>query len=822
MKRHHMRKILSTLLASTFLTFAPISAVADEAEVKTQVEEIASGLVERLPLDQKLVLKALSPERSGLPEDFLRKLTSDLEAALLVASDFEINLVNRLSTEELWSEAVEFGDADFEELYAASRADVMLMLAPRATGAGVEINITAYRLLGEDAGQVIASSGSVVLAIDMENNLGVDVNSLNDQMAQVLKEIEQIGQTGGLISGPNTYAEYYHNARVLQQRGETDLAISQYENVVKTGVDFVDPVLDLYELAVSRYGKDGAQLYFEKRINDHLSENLVSLVRILNDPDSFTDVYTNDDLHERKTFAPALAAWVKQSSSEVFATTRPKGDTGYKQDFYILEAVRALIFSYNTAAFQKHFIDDIRAATFIDLSALEALEKALNRFEVTPVLVKYQDSTDFFYNATPEACVISSNVPTPFAEKYTEEASIKHIPRVRDLINSICHSHRENYREDASAQIAQASEQDGAYPCFKDKWDANSGFIVNRLNRPEISEFLLERKEQLNIRGKHSPSDDLTDVDLLPPTYWYNFHGPAGDRLVFGKMCEDHLDGDKYEAIAGLLLTDYVDISKPIIVSFVDPYAESKGSVYRSNISVDGSYFSRLPAPIDSESTEGTGLIQHFENGWLFVPGLIQSSLGYQMIASISYTDRYGVAKTTHNAYINSDKEYLTGHRDVQRADFSIMDAGLSEGNFFDGRYRVEQRVVSGFVEFIDRAPKTESAHNLKHNRLVERIGVIFAAEPNSHRRIIQNALRVCNFYDGKVDGLWGPATVRAFHALFAVADDELSETYLRDFGLVVKDSNSLAQMSREQFVDFWNYFFAEESVIIRGGYCKT
>lgn len=186
---NYKRKTISIIM-SMCLMLLPLSASADEAAVKAQVEEIASGLVERLPMDQKIVLKALSPERSGLPENFLRKLTSDLEAALLVASEFNINLANRLSTEELWSEATEFGDADFENLYAASQADIMLMLTPRATGAGVEINITAYRLLGEDAGQVLASSGSVVLAIDMERDLGVNVINLNQQIQKLIEDDE--------------------------------------------------------------------------------------------------------------------------------------------------------------------------------------------------------------------------------------------------------------------------------------------------------------------------------------------------------------------------------------------------------------------------------------------------------------------------------------------------------------------------------------------------------------------------------------------------------------------------------------------------------
>jgi hypothetical protein len=231
-----MKNTLAAMLLSSTLALLPAVVRADEAAAKLQIETIAETLVPNLPSDKKVVLKTISSEDSGLPADFLRKLTSDLEAALLVASEFEIELVNRQTTEEIWAEAIEFNNANFEALQAASGADVALMLNARATEAGVEIALTAYSLDAADAGKVLASSGSTVLALDMQQNVGVDVNSLNDQMAQVLAEIEKVGQTGGLISDPNTYAEYYHNARILQQRGEVDLAIVNMQLAIEIGV----------------------------------------------------------------------------------------------------------------------------------------------------------------------------------------------------------------------------------------------------------------------------------------------------------------------------------------------------------------------------------------------------------------------------------------------------------------------------------------------------------------------------------------------------------------------------------------------------------
>ena len=168
---------LKNFLLSALLVMVPVSLVADE--ITEVVNDVAAKLVQQLPMDKKIALKSLSPDETGLPEDFLRKLTSDLEAALLTASDFEINLENRLSTEEVWQEAVEFNNANFDELFKSANADVMLMISPRAISTGVEVAITAYALTGDSVGKTLASSGSVLLPIDLQANLGVDVNDLN-------------------------------------------------------------------------------------------------------------------------------------------------------------------------------------------------------------------------------------------------------------------------------------------------------------------------------------------------------------------------------------------------------------------------------------------------------------------------------------------------------------------------------------------------------------------------------------------------------------------------------------------------------------------
>ena len=358
-----MNAYIRPILISLFLTFvASLNAAADE--VTDVINEVAAKLVQQLPMDKKIALKSLSPEETGLPEDFLRKLTSDLEAALLTASDFEINLANRLSLEEVWQEAIEFNNADFDDLYKDANADVMLMMSPRAISKGVEIAITAYALTGDSVGKTLASSGSVLLPIDLQANLGVDVNDLNKQMAQVLAEIEKVGQTGGLISNPNTYAEFYHNARLLQQRGEVDLAIANLEQAIKHGNNngfmFFDPIFDFSTLIKAKYGERGALKYVEKRLKKDVSTLVGITLSLLND-DSWDSKYLVQDINSGKDFPPALLAlWLKHNF-EHYGNESTIVMMGVRR-----KVSEFIIKSKKTGQFYNDFIDNVRASNFLD------------------------------------------------------------------------------------------------------------------------------------------------------------------------------------------------------------------------------------------------------------------------------------------------------------------------------------------------------------------------------------------------------------------------------------------------------------------------
>jgi hypothetical protein len=190
----------------------------------------------------------------------------------------------------------------------------------------------------------------------------VDVNSLNNQMAQVLSEIVKVGQTGGLISDPNTYAEFYHNARILQQRGEIDLAMQAYEQALSEGYLFVDPLLDLLDLANARYGEDGTKIYFEDRIKNRIPKQLSDIGELALNDDIVTLV--QPILDDKLNFSPLLVSWLQSSYinwDEMDTLTVGKART---------KAVELISRDYKSGKLQSFFIDKIRGAA-IGQSAIQ-------------------------------------------------------------------------------------------------------------------------------------------------------------------------------------------------------------------------------------------------------------------------------------------------------------------------------------------------------------------------------------------------------------------------------------------------------------------
>lgn len=681
-----MKKTCRVLLTVAALIVLPIFAPADEAATKAQIDSIARTILDRLPLGQRIVLKALSPDEAGLPEDFLRKLSSDLEASLLVASNFEINLTNRLTTEEIWREAIEFGDADFQQLYNSSQADVVLMLVPRATAAGVEISLTAYRLKGENAGQVIVSSGSTLLDLDMEQSLGVDVNLVADQISDVLNKIEEIRQLGGLIASPNSYAEYYHNARTLQQRGERDLALAQYESALAVGdkFQFVDPIMDLVDLASARYGKSHVRAYLENRIFTHLDADMKQFALLYAGLERVSGIVSEGDtMRLNEIFLPSLILWLNQTWRDINLEDELRkeitpNNSFYLRDYFLLEVARLLEKSLNEGVLQKYFIDGVRVRSFVDGQKLSAIESTLNRFEFALGRLEYTYGTGTRYALYSPDCtfeleaIADENWYSRIAEENFPNDDAARIKFVEDLKRVSARCANRNGQaistgSDGNSFITNAALTQQMTPCTPPEgcWlPPQIEFSADRIKSfPE--------QEGISLGGYtnfgHPVTHSELSLEVMPGTdrlLFGDFFSDLARRLdngtgLFGRVADDK--NVQFSLLGGLMITDNVDISKPILVEMCD-YRAELNSCIMSDISRDGTFISSRGAPLHSY-TEGEGIVsfKYAPNGWFFAPAWIQSSITRRSIRQIEYTTVAGENKIITDGYIYADEEPFVG-----------------------------------------------------------------------------------------------------------------------------------------------------------------
>ena len=701
-----INRLFKQILSALF-TYVIITTVVMADEITEVVNDVAAKLVQQLPMDKKIALKSLSPEETGLPEDFLRKLTSDLEAALLTASDFEINLANRLSLEDVWQEAVEFNNADFDELFKSANADVMLMMAPRAISTGVEIAITAYSLTGDNVGKTLASSGSVLLPIDLQANLGVDVNDLNKKMAQVLAEIEKVGQTGGLISNPNTYAEFYHNARLLQQRGEIDLALSNYENAIFEGFLFLDPVEDLVDLLVARYGEN-AEKYLEKRLQPKMAVELFQYAKWLLNPSVNSLSYENF-ANNNALFPPLVALWLDQNLVTLVETLRgsdAEGMTDYETLFAFLEGARMVVREFDSGSLQDYYIDKFRAKKIVSLNELRNLIEEFNRLEFSVFETDYQYGTGFKYIDI-SACDVSKCGSGGFPAFGVQATSTYQTPSygsgsfMGEALSSYIKEQRIDYGKIDWSSIFQSTAMNEdmweKYKQFEDQVYyppengilGPCGFILDELqNKNQKTEALTSLKllDGAN-RGLFYPQDN-TEKDAI--IYKTSVFGGIYDRMWLADLCLDLFNSDtvksqkygfelsqyarqpaspefidksriaKMHGVRSILITDNVDVSKPVKIMFGfvtygggGIWGNYLGSV---DITKDGSYISNFGMPFESEVVnfpETNSQFKLLDNNWLYIPGIVQGSVGMETpnVFSVEYTDMSGRKVTTENIF---------------------------------------------------------------------------------------------------------------------------------------------------------------------------
>jgi hypothetical protein len=135
---------------------------------------------------------------------------------------------------------------------------------------------------------------------------------------KISKEIQELSNQDGLIVNPAGYSSHYHNARILVQRGEVDLALTSYEKIFITKIQFADPLIDLTTLLTRLYGNSGALKLLDNKFKNILPlESYLYAIQLLSEKplQAIPDLYKKNK-EIISNFPPLGALYLKRQYEE--------------------------------------------------------------------------------------------------------------------------------------------------------------------------------------------------------------------------------------------------------------------------------------------------------------------------------------------------------------------------------------------------------------------------------------------------------------------------------------------------------------------------
>lgn len=331
-------------------TMAPNAGIE---QINQALEALTAELMQSLSPTGTYAVKSANDTTSGVPEDLLTQMTSSLQSSLMLASDFQITLIDQAQLQAAWSNAVEFNGADFEKLVENANFDALIVLNTRATADGIEMSLQAIGATGENSGQVIASTKSKYDRLDWSQVSGVDVLGVEDKLDKVYSQLAELTQSQGLVTAPTSFADFYHNALIQEGRGDLEGAVKSLEGAINLGLPLLEPVQKILDLYTALYGEDKARQLLLEKIRPSASPKLLDAIDLLSGKNPRT--YIAEILSGENEFSPFLSLWNRLISSDPRSTLSIR-----KAQRKVQERISE---EFSSGEYQRYFIDKSTAAS---------------------------------------------------------------------------------------------------------------------------------------------------------------------------------------------------------------------------------------------------------------------------------------------------------------------------------------------------------------------------------------------------------------------------------------------------------------------------
>tara|TARA_E500000331_G_scaffold351787_1_gene399118 strand:- start:216 stop:1943 length:1728 start_codon:yes stop_codon:yes gene_type:complete len=203
------------------------------------------------------------------------------------------------------------------------------------------------------------------------------------KLDEIQKEFSSISEQGGVIENPKRPEQYYHNARIYEQRGDYINARKSYNNYFTFKLDFIDPHLRYQKFLKVQEGRSGAREIYSI-IYENDKRPIIEFARILLfDPPKRTEMLESF-ISKNPDFTPAFYELSKEFS-EIRKGTQTLSDKKKEKDY--LEKFVSL---EDEGKFLKFFVDNEIASEWSEyaqkrLKALSLLSNLKQMVKINPL-----------------------------------------------------------------------------------------------------------------------------------------------------------------------------------------------------------------------------------------------------------------------------------------------------------------------------------------------------------------------------------------------------------------------------------------------------
>jgi len=354
------------------------------------------------------------------------------------------------------------------------------------------------------------------------------------KLDEIQKEFSSISEKGGIIENPKRPEQYYHNARIYEQRGDYINARKSYNNYFSFKLDFIDPHLRYQKFLKVQEGKSGArEIYSIFYEND--KRPIIEFARILLfDPPKRTEML-KAFISKNPDFTPAFYELSKEYS-EIRKGTQSLSDK--KNELEYLEMFTSL---KDEGKFLKFFVDNEIASEWISyteerIKALSTLSNITKDITFTAGLSNQgwyinlqviEPTKEILYKIGDEEEYISTglsgyNDPRTNLEMPNNLISM---PKDPETMNTIIYVKYKNINDEIMGP-------------FELKFDG-------------LKEFQKEAKKNLNILGDWVSWDDRKDYER------WGFMSIVSERCAISKV--------KYRLILDTKKSEWQEIELPYL-----------------------------------------------------------------------------------------------------------------------------------------------------------------------------------------------------------------------------------------------------------------